>query len=63
MPMISRLKTLLEHPQSSSVAVAAAVAAILWYLGDAGVTGQAPQWVLVAAAFSVAALFNAITSE
>lgn len=59
--MIDRLKTLLQHRQSSSVAVAAAVAAGLWYLGDAGVTGQAPQWVLVAAAFAVAVLFNEIT--
>lgn len=41
--MLGKISDLLEHRQSSSFAVAAAVAALLWYLGDAGVTGQAPQ--------------------
>lgn len=59
--MLDKISAALKHRQSSSFAVAAAVAVLLWYLGDFGVTGQAPQWVIVGASFAVAFAFNEIT--
>lgn len=59
--MLTKILEFTKHRQSSSLAVAFTVAVGLWYLGDAGVTGEAPQWVIVGASFAVAVLFNEIT--
>jgi len=59
------LKRIAGHKHSGSISVAAgALAAVVaWYLGDVGITGSPPQWIIMLIACAVTIVLNHITSD
>jgi len=61
--MIEKLKSIWQHRQSTSLVVASLAAVGMWYMGDLGLTGMPPQWVIITAAFAVGGICTAIIQE
>lgn len=60
-----RIWKVLSSRHSGSVALAAAAVAsgVAWYLGDAGVTGMPPEWLILLLGCGAAALLNHFRDE
>jgi len=61
--MIEQLQRIWKHRHSTSLIVAALAAVGMWYLGDTGLTGMPPRWVIVSGAFAVGGICTAAVQE
>jgi hypothetical protein len=58
-----RLRDFWKHRHSTSMIVGAGAAIVMWYLGDLGITGAPPTWVMVAGAFVAGGVTTAVVQE
>lgn len=52
-----------KHAGSWALVAGGVVSALMWYLGDAGVTGMPPQWLIWLVACSAAVALNHLTPD
>lgn len=61
MPFLEKFRN--KHAGSWALVAGAVTSATMWYLGDAGVTGMPPQWLIWLVACGAAVALNHVTGE